>query len=102
MREGVPDIASVGSPEVAEALGDVLRHIRVSRLLSLRQVTVRSHGAFKPSSIASYERAERRITVDRLFALASLYHVAPEHIVAEVARRLETSQADGDRQRRTG
>jgi transcriptional regulator with XRE-family HTH domain len=47
-----------------------LRQIRTGRSLSLRQVTVRSGGRFKPSSIASYERGERQISLERLFALA--------------------------------
>jgi transcriptional regulator with XRE-family HTH domain len=91
-------IASVDPSSVARTLGDVLRAVRESRSLSLRQVTVRSRGGFKPSSVASYERAERRITVDRLFTLAELYRVSPEHIIAEVSRRLgEEARLDDER-----
>jgi transcriptional regulator with XRE-family HTH domain len=95
------DIAPVDPSSVARTLGDVLRIVRESRSLSLRQVTVRSHGGFKPSSVASYERAERRITVDRLFTLAELYRVPPEHIIAEVSRRLNEEARLQD-ERRTG
>jgi hypothetical protein len=56
--------------------------------LSLRQVTVRSRGEFKPSSVASYERGERQISLERLFALARVYAVAPERVVAAIAYRL--------------
>jgi transcriptional regulator with XRE-family HTH domain len=56
--------------------------------LSLRQVTVRSGGQFKPSSVASYERGERNISLERLFALAEVYGVAPERIVAAIAHEL--------------
>jgi hypothetical protein len=94
-------ITTADASSVARTLGSVLRLVRESRVLSLRQVTVRSRGAFKPSSIASYERAERRLTVDRLFALAELYRVPPEQIIAEVSRRLR-EEADLDSERRTG
>jgi Helix-turn-helix domain len=94
-------ITTTDASSVARILGNVLRVVRESRFLSLRQVTVRSRGGFKPSSIASYERAERRLTVDRLFALADLYRVPPEQIIAEVSRRLrEETNVDDDR--RTG
>ncbi len=64
----------------------------MGRSLSLRQVTVRSGGRFKPSSIASYERGERQISLERLFALAEVYEVAPERIVAAIAHRLERDE----------
>ena len=66
-----------------------MRQVRAGRSLSLRQVTVRSGGRFKPSSIASYERGERQISLERFFALAEVYDVAPERIVAAIAYRLE-------------
>lgn len=69
--------------------GAVLRRVRQHQGLSLRQVTVRSNGRFKPSSIASYERGERQISLERLFALAEVYGVAPEQVVAAIADRLE-------------
>jgi helix-turn-helix protein len=94
-------ITTTDSTSVARILGNVLRVVRESRFLSLRQVTVRSRGGFKPSSIASYERAERRLTVDRLFALADLYRVPPEQIIAEVSKRLR-QETDVDDDRRTG
>lgn len=75
--------------EFAVEAGQVLRQVREARSLSLRQVTVRSGGRFKPSSVASYERGERQISLERLFALAKVYGVAPERIVAAIAHRLE-------------
>lgn len=74
----------------------MLRQIRAGRSLSLRQVTVRSGGRFKPSSVASYERGERQISLERFFSLAEVYEVAPERIVAAIAYRLE-HQRKGER-----
>lgn len=73
-----------------------MRQVRAGRSLSLRQVTVRSGGRFKPSSVASYERGERQISLERFFSLAEVYDVAPERIVAAIAYRLER-QREGDR-----
>ena len=81
--------------DFAAAAGSVLRQIRTGRSLSLRQVTVRSGGRFKPSSIASYERGERQISLERLFALADVYGVAAERIVAAIAHRLEAQRGEG-------
>lgn len=81
--------------DFAAAAGNVLRQIRMGRSLSLRQVTVRSGGRFKPSSIASYERGERQISLERLFALADVYGVAAERIVAAIAHRLEAQRGEG-------
>lgn len=75
--------------EFADVAGEILRQVRQGRGLSLRQVTVRSGGRFKPSSVASYERGERQISLERLFALADVYDVAPERIVAAIAHELE-------------
>lgn len=66
----------------------MLRQIREDRSLSLRQVTVRSGGRFKPSSVASYERGERQISLERLFGLAGVYGVSPHQIVQSIAARL--------------
>jgi transcriptional regulator with XRE-family HTH domain len=66
--------------------------VRQGRGLSLRQVTVRSGGRFKPSSVASYERGERQISLERFFALADVYDVAPERIVAAIAHELEVDK----------
>lgn len=79
----------------------MLRQVRAGRSLSLRQVTVRSGGRFKPSSVASYERGERQISLERLFSLADVYEVAPERIVAAIAYRLE-HQREGDRSPESG
>jgi transcriptional regulator with XRE-family HTH domain len=82
--------------DFAAAAGEVLRQVRTGRSLSLRQVTVRSGGRFKPSSIASYERGERQISLERFFALAEVYEVAPERIAAAIAYTLERHR-EGDR-----
>jgi len=73
-------------------VGRVLRDIRTGRRLSLRQVAIRSGGRFKPSSVASYERGERQLSLERLFSLSEVYGVEPERIVAAVAHRLEIGQ----------
>jgi transcriptional regulator with XRE-family HTH domain len=82
--------------DFAAAAGEVLRQVRTGRSLSLRQVTVRSGGRFKPSSVASYERGERQISLERFFALAEVYEVAPERMAAAIAYRLE-HQREGSR-----
>ena len=76
----------------------MLRDVRTGRRLSLRQVAIRSGGRFKPSSVASYERGERQLSLERLFSLSEVYGVEPERIVAAVAHRLsgQEGQSGGD------
>ena len=95
-----PVIDARTSERFAAVVGDVLRRVRQGRGLSLRQVTVRSGGRFKPSSVASYERGERQVSLERFFALADVYDVTPERIVAAIAHELEAQGEDLD-QRRT-
>jgi transcriptional regulator with XRE-family HTH domain len=86
------DTESTTPTEFAAAAGEVLRRVREGRSLSLRQVTVRSGGRFKPSSVASYERGDRQISLERFFALAGVYDIAPERITAAIAYRLGTGR----------
>jgi transcriptional regulator with XRE-family HTH domain len=80
----------------SSAVGGVLRDVRTGRKLSLRQVAIRSGGRFKPSSVASYERGERQLSLERLFALAEVYGVEPERVVAVIAHRLRSPEDAAD------
>ena len=88
-RSGDTLVIEPQSTDFAAIVGEVLRQVRLGRRFSLRQVTVRSGGRFKPSSVASYERGERQISLERFVALADVYEVTPERIVAAIAHRLE-------------
>jgi len=73
----------------AEEIGKALRRARKARGLTLREASIISRGAFKPTSLASYERGERTITLERFCRLAWLYRIQPERILAEVVRAVE-------------
>jgi transcriptional regulator with XRE-family HTH domain len=73
-------------------LGRRLRDVRRQRGWSLHDVEVASEGEFKASALGTYERGDRRITLERLQRLARLYRIPvdlllPEHdpAVAEPA-----------------
>ena len=74
---------------VAEELGAALRRAREARGLSLREAAAASSGAFKPSTLASYERAERTVPMERFFRIAFLYDISPVRLLADVVRRVE-------------
>jgi hypothetical protein len=49
--------------------------------------------------VASYERGERQLSLERLFSLSEVYGVDPERIVAAIAHRLSGAtegQSGGD------
>lgn len=68
--------------------------MRRKRGFTLRDTATRSAGAFKPSVLAAYERGERGISLERFHALANVYDVPPERLLAEVTRRLEERPPD--------
>lgn len=73
---------------VTSEVGAALRRARASRGLTLRDAAQAS-GEVKPTTLASYERGERPISVDRLFGLSFLYRISPARLVADVLRRVE-------------
>jgi transcriptional regulator with XRE-family HTH domain len=74
---------------LGKEIGRVLRRARESRGLTLRQASNVSGGRFPPTSLASYERGERAISVERFCRLAAVYRIAPERLLAEVSRLAE-------------
>ena len=69
---------------MGEEVGFALRRVRIARGLTLKQVGERSSGAFKPTAVACYERAERTISLERFYELCEFYGVAPAQMLAEI------------------
>ena len=67
--------------DLSREIGRALRHVRRARGMTLRSASRSSHGRFKPSSIAGYERGERAITVQRFCDLAEVYGVEPARLL---------------------
>lgn len=74
---------------ISNEIGATLRRARRARGLSLRAVERLSGGRFKPSSIAGYERGERKITVERFCELARFYGFPPERLLGDVVERMD-------------
>ena len=69
---------------IGEEVGRALRGARLARGLTLRQVGERSAGAFKPTAVAGYERAERSISLERFCQLCEFYGVEPAWQLGEI------------------
>ena len=69
-----------------ESIGQVLRSARRARGLTLREASSASGGAFPATSIASYERAERSISLERFCRIATVYDLPPDRLLAEILR----------------
>jgi transcriptional regulator with XRE-family HTH domain len=65
------------------AVGQMLRRAREERGLTLRRVSERSGGRFKPSSVGDYERGERKISLERFCELAALYGFPADRLLGE-------------------
>ena len=71
---------------LALEIGRALRRARRARGLTLRELTQRSAGQFKATSVAGYERGERNISLERFCELASFYDVSPARLLAHALR----------------
>lgn len=71
----------------AEEVGRRLRHARQVRGWSLAEAASASAGRFKATTLAAYERGERRVTVDTLCALAVLYDAPLAGLIPAAAAR---------------
>lgn len=74
---------------LAKEIGVVLRLARKARGLALRDASTLSSGMFKPSSLASYERGERTLSVEKFLSLTAIYGVPPARLIAQISRRVE-------------
>jgi len=70
-------------------VGRALRRARQARGLTLRGVGRLSHGRFKPTSVAGYERGERKISLERLRDLADFYRIPSDRLLGRVLDRLD-------------
>jgi transcriptional regulator with XRE-family HTH domain len=77
--------------ELAAAVGRALRRARRSRGMTLRTAASRSGGTFKASALGAYERGERRISIERFSALASLYGVPADRLLAQALALVDPS-----------
>lgn len=72
--------------DLTREIGDRLRAVRLSRRLTLREAAAASHGRFRPSSIAGYERGERAISLQRFCDLAEVYGADPARLLDGMLR----------------
>jgi len=80
---------------ISEAIGEALRRARKGRKLTLHDVRRISNGRFKPSSVGSYERGTRTISVPLLCELAALYGVPPDRVISDALASPGTEAARG-------
>ena len=74
--------------EIQEETGRALRRARRARGWTLRDVGSRSDGQFKSTAVASYERGERAISLERFCELTRLYGMRPDRILSQILWRL--------------
>lgn len=72
--------------------GRELRRARLEAGLTLEDVRALSGESFKPSSVGAYERAQRVISLSRFVALAAIYGVPADRLLARV---IESFEKDG-------
>jgi len=68
---------------MCRAIGRRLREVRRATGMTLEEVTVASGQVIKMSTLGSYERGDRALTVARLYTLAGLYGVPVTDLLPE-------------------
>jgi transcriptional regulator with XRE-family HTH domain len=68
---------------IGDDVGRALRRARAERGLTLRDVGIRSAETFTATTVAGYERGERKISLQRFCELAIFYGVEPERLLSE-------------------
>lgn len=71
--------------EMCRAIGRRLREVRRATGMTLEEVTAASGQVIKMSTLGSYERGDRALTVARLCTLAGLYGVPVTELLPEQA-----------------
>jgi transcriptional regulator with XRE-family HTH domain len=82
-------LAERGIDHLSRAVGEALRRARREQGLSLRAAAARSGSRFKASSLGAYERAERRISLERFSELAPLYNTSPDRLMSQALDLLD-------------
>jgi len=69
----------------AKSIGAHLRTVRLAKAWTLEEVVRRSAGEFRATSLSSYERGERTISLYRLLRLATVFDVDPSDLLPAAA-----------------
>jgi transcriptional regulator with XRE-family HTH domain len=88
-------ISKVEFEELGTAVGAAIRAARLESGMSLEELSRRSQGRYKPSSLGGYERGERAITLSRFCDLAYLLGRRPDQLLG---RALATVEPEQDRE----
>jgi len=74
---------------MALEIGRALRRARLARGMTLKDLADVSVDRFRPTSVAGYERGERKISLVRFCELCRLLDVPPERVLGEILRAVE-------------
>jgi transcriptional regulator with XRE-family HTH domain len=74
---------------MALEIGRALRRARLARGMTLKDLADASVDRFRPTSVAGYERGERKISLVRFCELCRLLDVPPERVLGEILRAVE-------------
>jgi transcriptional regulator with XRE-family HTH domain len=74
---------------IALEIGRALRRARLARGMTLKDLADASADRFRPTSVAGYERGERKISLARFCDLCRLLDVPPERVLGEILRAVE-------------
>lgn len=75
--------------DYASTVGEVLREAREDAGWSLQDVRRITSGRLKLTTLCSWERGERNVSLARLFDLARLYQIPADVLISVIEKRLQ-------------
>jgi transcriptional regulator with XRE-family HTH domain len=77
--------------QVAE-LQSRLRTVRISKGLTLSQVSALSKGSISAIALGSYERGDRSLSTEKLFAISNIYQIPVAELMSPIEKGIKSGR----------
>ena len=69
-----------------------LRTVRISKGLTLSQVSALSEGSISAIALGSYERGDRSLSTEKLFAISNIYQIPVAELMSPIEKGIESGR----------
>lgn len=69
-----------------------LRTVRISKGLTLSQVSALSKGSISAIALGSYERGDRSLSTEKLFAIANIYQIPVAELMSPIEKGIKSGR----------
>ena len=69
-----------------------LRTVRIAKGLTLSQVSALSEGSISAIALGSYERGDRSLSTEKLFAISNIYQIPVAELMSPIEKGIESGR----------